>query len=104
MEGIVSKNPLEWDEAYLQTLIGQPEDYKLEFKAIDLLIDPRTSKPRNNEQIAGNLTKEVSAFANADGGVIIVGMSEDSSKKPAIADKLDGVNVHMLKDMKGKTG
>ena len=88
----MSKSPLEWDETYIRSLIGNPEDYKLEFKGIDLLIDPRTNKPKDNNQIAINLTKEVSAFANAEGGTIIIGMSEDNSKKPAVANNLDGVD------------
>lgn len=37
MKRTMSKNPLEWDKAYHQTLIGQPENYHLEFKNIKLI-------------------------------------------------------------------
>lgn len=86
----MSKSPLEWDESDLTKLIGESEDYKLEFKGVEIFFD-RTGRPQNNENIARNLTKEVSAFANADGGVIIIGLSEDTSK-PAKANNLDGVD------------
>lgn len=57
----MSKDPWNWDESDLQALIGQSEDYHLEFKEASLL-------KSDNEATAKNLTKEVSAFANAEGG------------------------------------
>lgn len=84
-------DPLYWDETYLLSLIGQTEDYKLEFKGVDTFTNPNTGRPQNNENIAANLTKEVSAFANAEGGTIVIGLKEDKSK-PAKAEKLDGVD------------
>lgn len=87
----MSKNPLDWDESDLKGLINQSENYHLEFKDIKLI----TNNPTNNDPIAKSLTKEVSAFANAEGGTIIIGLAEDNSK-PAKANKLEGVELSVM--------
>ena len=59
-----------WTTKRLRRLIDDKveEDLHLEYKGADALL---TSEGKKNE-----LSKDISAFANADGGVVIYGMSE----------------------------
>lgn len=65
------KVPIEWDEDYLLQLItiGEKESIELDYKACDSL--------SNIENKKLELSKDVSAFANSAGGVIIYGIVED---------------------------
>ena len=72
-------------ERDLLQLVGQPESARLEFKVSRLLLQNRGS----NEKIAEVLSKEVSAFANSEGGQIIIGMRERKEGKTRVADSLD---------------
>jgi hypothetical protein len=65
------KVPIEWDEDYLLQLIaiGEKESIELDYKACGSL-----SKMENKML---ELSKDVSAFANSAGGVIIYGIVED---------------------------
>src|SRR4051794_20746390 len=58
-----------WTEQDLLDLRGASESSRLEFKESRLLNDSK-------EKIAQTLSKEASAFANSEGGVIVVGMRE----------------------------
>lgn len=67
----------QWDVGDLQALIGQEETSNLEFKRSDAL--------ENTEANKRELAKDVSAMANAAGGVIVYGIEE----KDNLADRLD---------------
>ena len=62
------------------------ETYQLEFKGKDSL---DLKKDDNKKEIA----KDVSAFANSAGGVIIYGIKEDKTNKPLIKLELEPVDV-----------
>ncbi len=80
MEGIIET------EADLQQLVGQHESIRLEFKASALLAQP-------TEQIVKQLAEDASAFANTEGGVIVIGIREGKSGKKSVAKEIDeGVN------------
>jgi len=69
----------EWTEAEIQSYIGNrvQENVRLDYKASDSL-QKTDSKKRE-------LAKDVSAFANSDGGTIIYGVSEDQDTHLPIA-------------------
>lgn len=75
-------NVAEWTERDLQSLVGQPESSRLEFKSGKLVAE------RSN--LIQTLSKEVSAFANSEGGVIVLGLSERTEGKSKVADVVDG--------------
>jgi predicted HTH transcriptional regulator len=52
------------------------EDVHLEFKRSEIILQKRTN----------DLANEISAFANSDGGTIVIGLSENNS---GIADSID---------------
>src|SRR5689334_20581751 len=68
------KPPWEWDENDLRSLIndGIPESITLDYKRSDAL--GRQDSKRNE------LSKDVSAFANSAGGVLVYGIAEDKQK------------------------
>jgi hypothetical protein len=74
--------PWNWDKTDLARLIGQSESLRLDFKQSKLFDSPQG-------QILDNLTKEVSAFANTEGGTIVVGIIEDRDRRPFVAKALD---------------
>ena len=63
------KEPWNWTKEDLNKLIGQAETIRLEFKQSKIFDEAR-------ERIAENLTKAVSAFANTEGGTIVIGIGE----------------------------
>lgn len=71
-------------EADLLDLIGAEESMTLEFKRGDIL-------DKDPKKIAEELSREVSAFANALGGRIIIGIEEGKNGKRGIALALTGV-------------
>jgi len=78
----MEKNPWEWAKDDLEKLIGQMESLQLEFKDSRLF----TASPN---KIVDELTKEISAFANTVGGILVVGISEKKDGKSRIADHID---------------
>ncbi|HEX9923067.1 MAG TPA: ATP-binding protein [Anaerolineae bacterium] len=81
------REPWNWTKEDLDKLIGQAESIRLEFKQSRLLEESR-------ERIANNLTKEVSAFANTEGGTIVIGIRERREGRARIADSIDnGVDI-----------
>jgi len=76
------KEPYEWTEADLINIVKDGENHQesvhLEFKACDAL---GKSDGKKNE-----VSKDVSAFANSDGGTIVYGIIE----KAHVPEKLDG--------------
>ncbi len=79
--------PWNWTKDDIEKLFGQPESLRLDFKQSRLLTE-------SLEKIAGNLSREVSAFVNTEGGVIVIGIVERTEGKSRIADHLDdGVDI-----------
>ncbi len=76
----MNTEPSEWTEADLHNLVGQPESFILEFKPSKLCSPGPT--------FAKNLSKDISAFANAEGGTIVLGIQENRGR-PRIAIGLD---------------
>jgi hypothetical protein len=76
---------LNWSEADLQRLLGQPESYRLEFKSGRLFQASR-------DKVIETLSKEVSAFANAEGGLVVVGLSDRKEGKSYVAAAIDGID------------
>lgn len=75
-----------WTIEDLKNLLGQAESSRLEFKSSRLL-------SKNKDEYIRDLTREISAFANSEGGIIIIGIEEDKKIKPPVALSLsDGVN------------
>jgi len=69
-------------EQDLQQLIGQYESIRLDFKASALLNQPP-------DRVIKQLTEDVSAFANTEGGVIVIGIREGKSGKKSVAIEID---------------
>lgn len=70
-------------EQDLQRYIGQSESIRLEFKASALLAH------KDRDLIVRQLTEEVSAFANTEGGVMIIGLKEGKRGQRNIAVEID---------------
>lgn len=73
-----------WTERDIQHLIGQPESIRREYKS-GKLFDSQQAKWLEI------LSMEVSAFANTEGGDLILGVDEDRTSKPRVAATVDGV-------------
>ena len=77
------------------------ESHYCEFKsAHEVVLDekgkmvlPRSIKPRNLKEIGEDIAKTLVAFANADGGILLVGVEDDSKVTglPYSEDKLDAI-------------
>lgn len=81
-------DPWNWEIEDLRRLIGQPESIRLDFKQSAILT-------WDSEKIAASLSKEVSAFANTEGGVIVIGVVETKNGKSRIGGELDqGININ----------
>jgi hypothetical protein len=76
----------EWTQSALEQLIKDKieESTYLEYKAADALI--------NNDQKKNEIAKDVSSFANSDGGQIIYGIKEFQSETRYLPEKLDPIN------------
>lgn len=74
-----------WTEADVNNLIGQPESIRREFKS------GRMFDGDQKQKWIDQLSKEVSAFANTEGGDLFLGIDEDRSSKPKVAAGIDGV-------------
>lgn len=77
------KKVLEWDEDAIKDLIRNQveESLHLEYKLSTALV--------NNERNKNELSKDVSAFANSDGGTIIYGVIEEDHKPKRIDEGID---------------
>src|SRR5580704_4995005 len=67
-------------EADLSRLVGQAESARMEFKDSRLLL---------KENVAEELSREISAFANSEGGTLVVGITERREGKMRVADGID---------------
>ena len=77
------KPAADWDEAYLHELIklGEQESLTLDYKASAAL--------KKDDKEKNDLSKDVSAFANSAGGVLVYGMLEDKHVPTKIDVGLD---------------
>jgi len=86
-------NPSQWTEEYLRFLIDQKEEESriLEFKSGKDLDD----KKNKDTFIEKHLSKTLSAFANSEGGIFVIGMDEveDKATKRRYAGHLDGMVI-----------
>lgn len=73
-----------WDEARVQTYIDNriEESLNLDYKGPDSL--------QHNDPKRREITKDVSAMANSDGGIIIYGVAEDPNP-PHYPDRISPV-------------
>ena len=76
------RNPWEWEEEDIELLIqnGVQESLTLDYKVCGAL-DRRTSKV---DKVKIEISKDVSAFANSAGGVIVYGVTETNHLPTAI--------------------
>jgi len=74
--------PWNWNYTDLEKLINNMESIRLDFKESRLFDDSR-------EKIVANLTREISAFANTEGGTIVIGITEKRDGRARIAGGLD---------------
>lgn len=79
-----------WNEAELQKHITDsiPESLNLDYKAAGALA-------KSNEKRA-EVTKDVSAMANSDGGILIYGISEDKSVVPPVPSQITPVDAGVI--------
>ena len=78
------KQPYDWDKLDIEQLIAsqRQEDINLDYKSSDSL--------EKNDGKKSEITKDVSSFANSDGGVIIYGVKEyDTTDKKHLPEKID---------------
>jgi len=78
-------DPLDWTEQDLHDLIGQSESARLEFKS-GRLLDDRT-------KAIETISAEISAFANSEGGVLVLGIRERREGQQPVAAEIDGVDT-----------
>jgi schlafen family protein len=74
-----------WTEEDVSQLKGRQESIRLEFKAGSLF----DNKPQ--QTWVADLAKEVSAFANTEGGALVLGVTEEKKGKERVAGDADGV-------------
>jgi hypothetical protein len=91
-----SKNP--WDEARLNTYIGQEEHARLEFKSSKGL---KQDKEKGSKEAVNAITTEVVALLNSDGGEILIGLEEEARKSGQVnavgrAEKIIGVTRDVM--------
>jgi len=70
------------------TLQGQQESSRLEFKSVRIF--------EKKEKAVQELSQESSAFANSEGGVILIGMEERKVGKIRVADKITGIDQNEI--------
>jgi hypothetical protein len=77
---------MSWNRDKIQAMLKNQveENIHLDYKAADALV---LSESKKND-----ISKDVSAFANSDGGVIIYGVREYTGEKEHLPEKLDPVN------------
>lgn len=69
-------------------LLGQQESFRLEFKSARIF--------EKKEKAVQELSQEASAFANSEGGVILIGMEERKEGKTRVADKIIGIDPNEI--------
>lgn len=83
----MTTHPVPWTEQEILQLPGQAASLTVEFE---------TSKSiRNLTNLRKRLSRHISAFANAEGGVIVLGI-RTKGRKPPVATELEGVDPDQL--------
>jgi predicted HTH transcriptional regulator len=81
--------PDAYTEEHLLNLIGITEFFRLEFKSARLLL--------NKEQAIPELSKTVSAFANSEGGTLVIGIAGKVIEgNRRVAKELDGIDREVV--------
>jgi hypothetical protein len=75
---------LGWTEQDILGFSGQEETLRLEFKSGALFEKPESSW-------ISDISREVSAFASTEGGVLVLGVKEEKQAKARVAGAVDGV-------------
>lgn len=90
----IVSNPESWTPESLQGMInGQvPEDFRLDYKSADALPNSKMPDKVKNEK-KEEIGRDVTAFANSDGGVIIYGIREVAQEGRNIPGHFDPVNA-----------
>ena len=89
----MTSKPWEWQESDLQNLVGQQESARLEFKSKTILEENH----KNAKKLVDILTPQVSAFANSEGGTIVIGIEEEKKGKGGrYAVALEGVGTDLI--------
>ena len=94
MSEITRKN---WDFKKLELLLGEPESIRQEFKSGRLFDDSKKDK------WIEDLSKEISSFANTEGGEVFLGIDEDRKAKPKVATIIDGVSIEIAPETLQRT-
>lgn len=73
----MERQPFEWEEEDIQRLVDdqRKEATDLEYKRCGALVE---NEKKSRERIIEDLSKDVSSFANAEGGTIIYGVIEEN--------------------------
>jgi len=89
----MEKQPYEWGEEDIQRLIDNSikESTYLDYKRCDSLLE---KNGQSRDKIIREISKDVSSFANAEGGTIVYGVIEENTSPKAIDV---GFDPHLIK-------
>jgi len=84
----MERQPFEWEESDIERLIDNKvsESTSLDYKRCDALIE---HKKQTRQQIISEMSKDISSFANAEGGTIVYGIIEENHLPKAIDEGYD---------------
>lgn len=91
---------MKWDEAYLNTLCkdGEQEGQYIDFKSGDEF-NFKFQEGKKREELKKELSRDVSAFGNADGGRIVYGIKTRQENNIDIADHIEPVKISNISDL-----
>jgi hypothetical protein len=81
----------QWSEEDIWQLKGQEESLRVEFKAGKLV-------EKVESLWVADLSREISAFANTEGGILVLGVQEEKVGKTRVASDPDGVPAELGRD------
>lgn len=87
----MSIRKLTWSADDIYELKGQEESIRLEIKSGALLDKPQSAW-------VSDLSKEISAFANTEGGILVLGVQEEKKSKIRVAGDPDGIELAITTD------
>lgn len=82
---------LSWTEADLKNLLGHPETIRREYKSGRLFEE-------HEKSWISKLSREVSAFANTEGGDLFLGIAEETKSKSKVAVDIDGAPAGLTRE------